>query len=83
MAALARLSLSRDELSSYSSEMSEILSFAQKIQAKDCKGETITAKNASLRPDVPMSFEDMDALRATAPEGELSDGCFTVPKAVD
>ncbi|MBR6676728.1 MAG: aspartyl/glutamyl-tRNA amidotransferase subunit C [Clostridia bacterium] len=80
---LARLSLTEEELSSFSKDMTSIYHFASQVsEANDGMGKDICA-NGALRADTEDSFDDVTALLAVAPKGSLVDGCFTVPKAVD
>lgn len=80
---LALLSLSDEELSSFSRDMDSIYRFAEQMTSAGSKEQVTEVRQAPLRHDVAESFEDGAALVAAAPEGSMIDGCFTVPKAVD
>lgn len=85
IAKLARLQLQEDEQRRYGEQLSQILSYAQQLEAVDVSGVPPTlhveAISAPLREDVPEDNQSVeDALRNAPARVGTS---FAVPKVID
>lgn len=81
IAQLARLELSEAEKDRYREQLSDILAYAERLQALDTSQipptSTVLAKRAPLRPDVTMPGLSTDEALANAPATEKNQ--FRVP----
>jgi aspartyl-tRNA(Asn)/glutamyl-tRNA(Gln) amidotransferase subunit C len=84
VAALARLSLSDDELDTFTGQLARVLEHGRDVAALDVAGVAPTAHpipiHNVLRADVPRPGVDRDEVFAAAPQVE--DGRFKVPRIV-
>ena len=82
VARLARLGLSEEEISEFTSQLASILEHAARVSALDVAGLEPTAHpfplSNVLRPDIPRPGVDRDEVLAGAPAAE--DGRFRVPR---
>ncbi len=82
VAALARLTLSEDELDTFTDQLSQVLEHAKDIEALDLEGVAATAHPFGLvnvvREDVLRPSLARDEVLAVAPDAE--DGRFAVPR---
>jgi aspartyl-tRNA(Asn)/glutamyl-tRNA(Gln) amidotransferase subunit C len=82
VAALARLTLSEDELDTFTDQLSQVLEHAKDIEALDLEGVAATAHPFGLmnvvREDVLRPSLARDEVLAMAPDAE--DGRFAVPR---
>ncbi len=83
VARLARLSLSEDEESLITEQLSGILEHVEKISALDLNGVEPTTHVIELtnrfRPDVPVEAPPREVLLEAAPEGDGDSTGFEVP----
>ena len=81
VAALARLTVTDEELDTYTGQLASILAHADDMEALDIEGVEPTAHPFELvnvlRPDVVRPGVDRDEVLAAAPDAE--DGRFRVP----
>lgn len=85
VAKLSRLSLTEQEIIKYTSEISDILNFVDKLNELDTTGVEPTAyaipmQNAFRKDEIRPSF-DREKILQNAP-AQL-EGCFLVPKVVE
>lgn len=84
MAALARLSLSEDELSRIQSDLTAILGYVETLERVDTRGVAPTSHviplATPLRADVPEPPIDPELALLNAPE--RSGSAFVVPKVI-
>lgn len=82
---LARLALTDEEAQMYSEQLTEILTFTEKINEINTDGVEPTTNGNSitnvLRKDVPVKWDKRKEALANAPEEE--DGQFKVPAIMD
>jgi aspartyl-tRNA(Asn)/glutamyl-tRNA(Gln) amidotransferase subunit C len=82
VAALARLTLSDDELDTFTEQLGQVLEHANDIAALDLEGVVATAHPFGLvnvvRDDEPRPSLDRDEVLAMAPDAR--DGRFAVPR---
>jgi aspartyl-tRNA(Asn)/glutamyl-tRNA(Gln) amidotransferase subunit C len=80
IAALARLSLTDEELALYQEQLSAVLEYAERLQALDTDAipptATVLPVRNVLRADEPRASMARDDILANAPQAE--DGCFRV-----
>ena len=85
IAALARLELTEPELDLFARQLTSILEHADSLQAVDTTGVPAYSGSpavATLRDDVAVpSLSRADAL-SNAPNGDVQDGTFVVPKVI-
>lgn len=81
----ARLQVTDEEVEKYSSQLSEILTFTEKINeinTDDVKPTTHGTTNTSvMRKDEPVVWDEREAALENAPEAE--DGQFKVPAIME
>jgi len=82
---LARLTISDEEAANYSTQLSEILTFAEKINEINTTDVKPTTNGNSLtsilRKDEPKKWDQRDEALNNAPDHE--DGQFKVPSIMD
>ena len=82
---LARLALTEEEALMYSEQLTEILTFTEKINDINTDGVTPTTNGNDntnvLRKDEPVSWDKREEALKNAPETE--DGQFRVPAIMD
>ena len=86
VAALAQLELTSDEVSLFTQQLADVLTYAAELQAVDTTGVPATAHVGHAwraeRDDQPRpSLQVADAL-ANAPDGALEAGLFRVPRVI-
>jgi aspartyl-tRNA(Asn)/glutamyl-tRNA(Gln) amidotransferase subunit C len=85
IAELARLGLSADEVERYQAELSDILSYADRLQQVDLSAISPAARVQSLenvlRDDVVVPSFPREAIIANAPHA--AEGCFKVPPVLE
>jgi aspartyl-tRNA(Asn)/glutamyl-tRNA(Gln) amidotransferase subunit C len=86
IASLAHLELTEDEKQLFTRQLAEILAYAEQVQAIDTSGVPATAhvlaRPRPEREDLPKpSLSVADAL-ANAPEAEIEEGLFKVPRVI-
>lgn len=85
IAELARLGLSGEEVERFQLELSEILSYAEQLQAVDLSGISPAARVQSihtiLRDDVVTPSFPRQVILANAPH--TAEGCFKVPPVLE
>jgi aspartyl-tRNA(Asn)/glutamyl-tRNA(Gln) amidotransferase subunit C len=86
LAWLSRLTLSDDERARLSTELSDIIGYAEKLGNLDLAGVTATAHavavNNVFRPDEPRVHDIIDKALANAPEHDAQGRFFRVPKVI-
>ena len=86
IAALAHLELTEAETDTFTTQLGDILAYAQQVQALDTAGVAPTAHvlaGAPLdRDDTPQASLDRDAVIAAAPDGDVAAGLFRVPRVI-
>jgi aspartyl-tRNA(Asn)/glutamyl-tRNA(Gln) amidotransferase subunit C len=84
VAALARLSLTDEELDRFTGQLARVIEHARDVAALDVAGVAPTAHPVPLRnvlrPDEPLPCLDREVVLAGAPEVE--DGRFKVPRII-
>lgn len=89
LAALARLDLTPDEIAAFARQLSEILDFAQQVQAADAASlapndahiaGTVLPPRPALRDDVVEPSLSRATVMAAAPDAEPAAGLFKVPR---
>jgi aspartyl-tRNA(Asn)/glutamyl-tRNA(Gln) amidotransferase subunit C len=85
IAELARLGLSEGEVERYREQLSDILSYAERLQQIDLSGISPSARVQNLqnvlREDVVIPSFPRDAILANAPQA--AEGCFKVPAVLE
>jgi aspartyl-tRNA(Asn)/glutamyl-tRNA(Gln) amidotransferase subunit C len=85
IAALARLQLTGDEANVFAVQLTEILAYAEQVQAVDTSGvsapESAGASRA-VRVDEPRSSFDRTQLLSQAPAADPTTGLFKVPRVI-
>jgi aspartyl-tRNA(Asn)/glutamyl-tRNA(Gln) amidotransferase subunit C len=85
VAALARLTLTEDEVARMTADIARILDYVAKLDELDIKGVDATshvvAMETPFRPDVVTSAPSVESSLANAPERE--DGFFVVPAIIE
>ena len=86
IASLANLQLTKNEVSLFTEQLTQILQYAEKLQTVDTSSLSTSnkKKNATseLRPDNRNSSLDRQEALSGAPDAS-SDGFFRVPKVID
>jgi aspartyl-tRNA(Asn)/glutamyl-tRNA(Gln) amidotransferase subunit C len=86
IAALAHLELTEAETETFTTQLGDIIAYAQQVQALDTTGVAPTAHvlaGAPLdRDDTPQPELDRDAVVAAAPDGDVTAGLFRVPRVI-
>jgi aspartyl-tRNA(Asn)/glutamyl-tRNA(Gln) amidotransferase subunit C len=83
LASLARLELSPEEIALFARQLSDILAFADEVQAVDTTSvnlESSAAPSGGLRDDVRLPSLDRDEALRGATGADRADGLFTVPR---
>lgn len=86
IATLARLELTADEKALFTRQLADILAYAEQVQQLDTTGVPATAHvDAALqaeRDDVPVpSLTSAEAV-ANAPDADVTEGLFRVPRVI-
>lgn len=85
IANLARIRLGKDEIKSFSSQLSDIISYVEKLKGVDTSASPPTTHPVAvtnvLREDVLKIALSADKALANAPDGK--DGFFRVPKVIE
>ena len=85
VAALARLTLTEDEVAAMTADIARILDYVAKLDELDTAGVEATshvvAMETPFRPDVVTSTPSVESSLANAPERE--DGYFVVPAIIE
>jgi len=86
LAALAKLDISDAERDTFASQITDILTYVDQIQAVDTSGVTDTSHplpmDAAWREDVPVPSLTTEAGLANAPDADRMAGLFRVPKVI-
>jgi aspartyl-tRNA(Asn)/glutamyl-tRNA(Gln) amidotransferase subunit C len=86
VAALANLELSSDELDRFTRQLGDVLSAVAELQQLDTTGVPPTAAIAPAesieRADEPQPCLDRDAVLRSAPDPDLGQGFFKVPRVI-
>jgi aspartyl-tRNA(Asn)/glutamyl-tRNA(Gln) amidotransferase subunit C len=85
IATLARLALSEAEVALFTRQLTDILTWAEAVQAVDTVGIPPTdrpAADALLRSDEPRRSLPREAALAGAPDAERDAGLFRVPRVL-
>jgi aspartyl-tRNA(Asn)/glutamyl-tRNA(Gln) amidotransferase subunit C len=85
VAALANLELTDDEIAIFSTQLGNILHYAEQVQNIDTTGVPPTASvvtAVSERDDRVVPSLDRMAALANAPDGQLDAGFFKVPRVI-
>ena len=87
LAQLARLSLSADEKERYASQLSDILSYFEKLQTLDTSGieplSSVLPIDTVMREDVASSSLDNQALLRNVEQTDKEDGMFRVDTVIE
>jgi aspartyl-tRNA(Asn)/glutamyl-tRNA(Gln) amidotransferase subunit C len=85
IAELAKLRLTDKEKERFREQLSDILAYAERLQALDTEAipptATVLPLRTVLRPDVPQPSMPREDILANAPAAQ--DGCFVVPAVLD
>jgi len=85
IAELAKLRLTDKEKERFREQLSDILAYAELLQALDTEAipptATVLPLRTVLRPDVPQPSMPREDILANAPAAQ--DGCFVVPAVLD
>ena len=86
IAALAQLELTDEEKRLFTTQLADILAYAEQVQAIDTSGVPATAHvNAAQRTereDVPRPCLSVEDALANAPDAEADAGLFRVPRVI-
>jgi len=86
IAALANLDLGSDELELFAKQLGDVLTYAQELQRIDTTGVPPTAsigtRHAVDRLDVTQPSLDREAALAAAPDANVDEGFFKVPRVI-
>jgi aspartyl-tRNA(Asn)/glutamyl-tRNA(Gln) amidotransferase subunit C len=86
IAALAHLELTDDEVTAFTRQLGDILSYATQLQALDTTGVAPTSHvlaGAPLdRDDTPRPTLDRSTVVDSAPDGDTAAGLFRVPRVI-
>ena len=84
IATLARLELTAEETALFATQLSDILAFAEQVQAIETSslGAVEASTPAPLREDEPRPCVDRDALLSQAPDSDRAAGLFKVPRVL-
>lgn len=86
VAALANLDLTADELRLFAKQLGDVLAYAQELQRIDTTGVPPTAsigtRHAVDRPDAALPSLDRDTALAAAPDANVDEGFFKVPRVI-
>jgi aspartyl-tRNA(Asn)/glutamyl-tRNA(Gln) amidotransferase subunit C len=86
IAELARLSLSESEIALFTTQLAEILRYAEAIQQADTSGVPPTSHAMAAEPmwreDEPGACLDRDEILRRAPAASIDAGLFKVPKVL-
>lgn len=85
IAELAKLRLTDEEKERFREQLSDILAYAERLQALDTEAipptATVLPLRTVLRPDEPRPSMPREDILANAPAAQ--DGCFVVPAVLD
>lgn len=85
IAELAKLRLTDEEKERFREQLSDILAYAERLQALDTEAipptATVLPLRTVLRPDVPQPSMPREDILANAPATQ--EGCFVVPAVLD
>ncbi len=85
IAELAKLRLTDEEKERFREQLSDILAYAERLQALDTEAipptATVLPLRTVLRPDEPQPSMPREDILANAPAAQ--DGCFVVPAVLD
>ncbi|MER3513482.1 MAG: Asp-tRNA(Asn)/Glu-tRNA(Gln) amidotransferase GatCAB subunit C [Chloroflexota bacterium] len=85
IAELAKLRLTDEEKERFREQLSDILAYAERLQALDTEAipptATVLPLRTVLRPDAPQPSMPREDILANAPAAQ--DGCFVVPAVLD
>ncbi len=85
IAELARLGLSDAEVERFGAQLSDILTYADRLQQADLSGISPSARvqdlQSVLRADEPAPSFARDAIMANAPQA--AEGCYRVPPVLE
>jgi aspartyl-tRNA(Asn)/glutamyl-tRNA(Gln) amidotransferase subunit C len=86
IAALARLDLSADEITRFTRQLGDILTYATEVQQVDTTGVAPTSHPLDVQPvwrdDVPVPSLDRSDVLEQAPSASARAGFFKVPKVL-
>jgi aspartyl-tRNA(Asn)/glutamyl-tRNA(Gln) amidotransferase subunit C len=86
VAALASLELTDDEVETFTTQLAQILAYAQQVQQLDTSGVEATShvlSHAPLdRPDEPRPSIDRERVLTQAPDAAVDAGLFRVPRVI-
>ena len=87
IAALARLELTSEETALFAEQLGAILSYFEDLRRADTTNVPPTAQvgglaAAPLREDAARPSLDRDVLLRQAPDADIDDGLFTVPRVI-
>ena len=86
IAALAQLELTDEEKRLFTTQLADILAYAEQVQAIDTSGVPATAHvNAAQRTereDIPRPCLSVEDARANAPDAAADAGLFRVPRVI-
>lgn len=85
IAALARLQLTGDEADVFAAQLTEILAYAEQVQAIDTSGVATppsAAASRAIRADEPRPSVDRAQLLSQAPSADAAAGLFKVPRVI-
>lgn len=85
IASLARLELTGDEADVFAAQLTEILAYAEQVQAVDTSGVAAAPSagpSSALRADEPRPSFDRAQLLSQAPSADPAAGLFKVPRVI-
>ena len=86
IAALAQLELTAEEKQLFTSQLADILHYAEQLQAIDTSGvpptDHVNANQRTEREDEPRPSLAIDDAIANAPDGSPDAGLFRVPRVI-
>jgi aspartyl-tRNA(Asn)/glutamyl-tRNA(Gln) amidotransferase subunit C len=85
IATLARLELTTEETALFATQLSDILAFAEQVQAIETSGPGAAAEAPPpmpLRDDEPQPCLERDVVLGQAPASDRVTGLFTVPRVL-
>ena len=85
IAALARLELTDDERTTFATQLTAILAYADQVQQVDTSSVTVSAPtpdDSRMRDDLPQPSLDRDEVLSQAPGADRAAGLFKVPRVL-